>query len=294
MKSKKLAFVALLSLFWGSEWLLSSELSDQPRLRVVALRCLVAALVLLPFAIRERHKYLPVLIVQNGLLGIGIIAGPVILSALAPDISAGLAVLLFAATPLVVTLFENRSGIPGAPYLLGGLLGIAFLVRGALSFSSTQGLSILWVAMAVVLVAGSLVKARVWLRNQSLPAALTVQMVSAAATIGIDSLFRESTSSAWTFREAAALVLLGLTGSAAAYLIFYRLLRYYRASQISAVQWLIPVVGVTETAIWLRHLPAWDSVAGGALAVACGVLLLRVHPGELDGSDPLTLKITLL
>ena len=46
--------MALLSLLWGSEWLANLQLSDLPHLRVIAVRCLIAASLLLPFALRNR------------------------------------------------------------------------------------------------------------------------------------------------------------------------------------------------------------------------------------------------
>ena len=106
MLSRPMILITLLSFLWGSEWLASMELSDLPHLRVIALRCLVAAIVLLPFALQKKTG--PKLDYgRNALLGIGLIAIPVILSALATNISSGLAVVLFAAIPLIATLIES-------------------------------------------------------------------------------------------------------------------------------------------------------------------------------------------
>jgi drug/metabolite transporter (DMT)-like permease len=270
-----------LSLIWGSEWVLNNQLGDFPRLPGIALRCLIAAVALLLPAIRDRLR--PLAIRQNCLLGIGIIAAPVLLSEMASSVSPGLVVLLFALTPLVATLFENRGGIEAAPYLIGGLTGIAFLVRGALSFSPEQGWSVVWILLAVLIVAASMVGAKQWLPGQNLAGAVTIQMLAAAVTIGGFALLRGLPALTWTTQISLSLICLGLAGSAISYLILYRLLCYYRASQITAVQWLIPIVGVLETAVMFRRLPAWDSCAGAALAVVCAVFILRKEKGVPEG-----------
>jgi drug/metabolite transporter (DMT)-like permease len=289
--------ITALSLLWGSEWLANMQLSDLPHLRVIAVRCLIAAMVLLPFALPKRPDQPKLDYGRNALLGIGLIAAPVLLSSLATNISSGLAVVLFAAMPLIATLFES-SGLTGAPYLLGGLLGVCFLVRSSLSFSSTQGFSILWSTLAVFSVAASMVKGREWLQGQNLPRAILVQMLSAAATIGTYSLIREDSTGPWSISQISTVVTLAISGSAVAYMLFYSLLRGFRASQIAILQWLTPVVGVGEAAIWLRHFPSWEKAASAVAIVVCAVLLLRMKPDDPteapQGISPLTFKITLL
>ena len=293
-----MAMMALLSLLWGSEWIANMQLSELPHLRVFAVRCVFAGIVLLPFALQKTARLKPVAYGRNIFLGLGLLAIPVLCSALATNISSGLAVVLFAAVPLIATLIEGGSGIAGAPYLIGGLLGIAFLVRNSLSFSSSQGLSLLWVFLSVVCIAVSMVKARQWLPGQNMRGALAVQMLSAAATIGVYSFLREESTGPWTLSQMIIVAALGILWSAIAYLIFYALLGPLRASQVAVMQWLTPVVGVIEAAVWLRHLPEWGKAAGAALAVICAVLMLRMpadasSPSE-DDPTPLTLKITLL
>ena len=198
--------------------------------------------------------------------------------------------------PLIATLFES-SGLTGAPYLLGGLLGVCFLVRGSLSFSSSQGLSILWSTLAVFSVAASMVKSREWLQGQNLSRAILVQMLSAAATIGVYSFIREDSTGPWSAGQVAIIAVLAIFGSAVAYTLLYILLSGFRASQVAVLQWLTPVVGVGEAAVWLHHLPTWEKAGSAALIVVCAVLLLRMKADDpaitSEGMSPLTLKITL-
>ena len=89
---------------------------------------------------------------------------------------------------------------------------------------------------------------------------------------------------------------LGVFGSAVAYTLFYVLLGDFRASQLAVLQWVTPVVGVVEAALWLRHLPSWEKTGSAALIIACAVLLLRLPNDDIGATSermsPLTLKIT--
>ena len=93
------------------------------------------------------------------------------------------------------------------------------------------------------------------------------------------------------------ITVLAIGGSAIAYALFYQLLGTLRASQVAVLQWLTPVIGVLEAALWLQHWPSWEKAGAAALVIACAVLLLRIRTDSPDITSgdvsPLTLKITL-
>ena len=289
-----LLLVGILSLLWGSEWMATRQLTDLPRLEVFFLRCLIGAIALMPFVMRSRTAFTAAFLRSNILLGIALIAAPVVLSSEATTISPGLAVLLFAMTPIIAGIAEG--GLDRPVLLLGGLLGIAFLVRGTLSFSATQGLSVLWILLAVFSTAISMVKARQHLDPKAIPASVAIQLATASASILLYALVRNAGSMDWVVSGLDPtvilwMIVLGVGASAVAYVLFYRALAHYQASQMATLQWLIPVVSFAETTIQFRHLPSWDTAAGAVLALACVVLILRssAPPGQ---ENALTLEIT--
>lgn len=285
---KPALMVAFISLLWGSEWVFDANLVDLPHFQVLALRCLIAAVVLTPWLRGNR----PVPIRFSALLGVVVIVLPASLLAMRADISAGMVVLLFATMPMIASIAEEGSGLSHATALLGGLAGTAFLVRGGLSLSLSQVVPVLLLLLVLIGISLALVRAKQALFAVNIPASVAIQMFTAAIVYGLLSLFSERGSSArWTSSAIASVLILGMVCNGLAYICFYGLIRQIRVSQAATVQWLIPIVSVAGTALWLRHLPAWDSVLGGASALICVIALLR-SPGISDA--PLTLEITTL
>ena len=176
MKQRILIFVAV-SLLWGSEWLFAEPLSAIPQFRLLAIRGAIAALALLPFALRKRGAPVPVR--ANMLLGAVVIALPTLLLSTRTDLSPGLLVLLFATMPILTSIFEGV-GLSSAPALLGGLGGTAFLVRGGLSLSLSQAWSVLLLLFAFVTAAAALVHAKAWLKPANIATSAMVQLLTAA------------------------------------------------------------------------------------------------------------------
>ena len=227
-------------------------------------------------------------------LGLCVIALPTIYLANRSDLSPGLVVLLFATIPLMASMLESRSGLTGAPALLGGLAGTAFLVRGSLSSSTSQAISLGGLVLIVVAIATVLVRAGKSLASANPPssvlASVMVQMLTAGIVFAFYSLmFEHLQPVAWAGAQIAVVVILGAFGSAGAYCLFYVALRDLKVSQVSVVQWLIPAVGILETAILFKHLPEWGSLAGGMLSIGSAVVLLYAAK---QGDTPLTLQIT--
>jgi drug/metabolite transporter (DMT)-like permease len=66
----------------------------------------------------------------------------------------------------------------------------------------------------------------------------------------------------------AAILYMGLFGSAVAYLLYYWLLRYLEASQLGAFTYLLPVLASILGILTLGEKGSWTQVLGGALALA--------------------------
>lgn len=65
----------------------------------------------------------------------------------------------------------------------------------------------------------------------------------------------------------AAILYMGLFGSAVAYLLYYWLLRYLEASQLSAFTYLLPVLASVLGILMLGEKGSWTQVLGGGLAL---------------------------
>lgn len=65
----------------------------------------------------------------------------------------------------------------------------------------------------------------------------------------------------------AAILYMGLFGSAVAYVLYYWLLRYLEASQLGAFTYLLPVLASILGILMLGEKGSWTQVMGGALAL---------------------------
>jgi drug/metabolite transporter (DMT)-like permease len=65
----------------------------------------------------------------------------------------------------------------------------------------------------------------------------------------------------------AAILYMGLFGSAVAYLLYYWLLRYLEASQLSAFTYLLPVLATILGILTLGEKGSWMQLVGGGLAL---------------------------
>ena len=65
---------------------------------------------------------------------------------------------------------------------------------------------------------------------------------------------------------------MGLFGSAVAYVLYYWLLRYLEASQLSAFTYLLPVLASILGILALGEKGSWTQVLGGTLAARWRVL----------------------
>ena len=83
-----------------------------------------------------------------------------------------------------------------------------------------------------------------------------------AWVLGRDGNWRAVPWQAW-----AAILYMGLFGSAVAYLLYYWLLRYLEASQLGAFTYLLPVLASILGILALGEKGSWTQVLGGTLAL---------------------------
>ena len=177
------------------------------------------------------------------------------------------------------------AGVAGRGNRRNGAAGFA-----GLSFAVTQ-----WAGGAAALGAAVLIAVSVlWMKRELAAVSVVwlagIQLASAAVVVGIWSFIVEGRSGfdwdrklVWT--EAA----LAVAGSAMALPLYYWLLRGMESFQMTATQWLVTVVGVSEGLLLLREAPGWRLVAGAGILVASLTALLRTRASE---ETPVTLTLT--
>ncbi|MGI8771210.1 MAG: EamA family transporter [Acidobacteriaceae bacterium] len=323
------ALFAVLALIWGSEWMLADSLRGSPPLATGSLRCLAAGAVLLPFAWRARRTLIgnsdgAISLSSNVLIGAGLIAVPEILLILAGTHAGfGDRSAIFAAVPLLVASCRARTrGLQA--FCLAGLTGIALFVAAALSLSWRTLPSLLAAVAAALVTAGALLFAEaVWERapavgsvshtqpNQqpskmsipsiSIPAAVCVQLLAAAAVLATASLALERRMGSWPMISWPMIswqpgsdwaLALGAAATCGGYLLFFSLLRVLPAAKLAAVFWGQTLVAAGEAAWLFRQRLDWQMLLGAAVILGSLVLLLRAPDAADSDSDPLILRIT--
>jgi putative membrane protein PagO len=275
---------AALGLIWGSTWVVSDTLSEQiPPLLGSGFRFLLAAVVLVPAILLKRWK-LPRgrALAYLLLLSVSMIALPLVLLVWArAQLPSATVTVLFALMPLVVILLtpglEGR-GVPNraTPAALVGL-GAMVVVTGV-SFSVAQigGAAVVFAAV-VFTGAGSLIARREW--KDVHPVVVTACLLGGAgflllaASLGLE----RGQSVQWTREVVRALAVLGVLGSALPYVLYFWLLHRVEAYQLATVQWIVPLVGLVETAIFLRIGLSSSIIAGAVVTLGCVLVVTRAR-----------------
>jgi drug/metabolite transporter (DMT)-like permease len=275
---------AALGLIWGSTWVAADTLAEQiPPLLASAVRFLLAAAVLVPLILLKRWK------LPRGrtlgyllLLSVTMIALPLMLLVWArQQLPSATVTVLFGLMPLVVILLtpglEGR-GVPNraTPAAIIGL-GAMVAVSGA-SFSAAQVWGAAVVFAAVVSTGASSLVARREFKGQH-PVVVTACLLGGAgvlllaASLGLE----RGQSIQWTPEVVRGVVLLGVLGAALPYVLYFWLLQKWEAYQLATVQWIVPLVGLVETAVALRIGLSYTILAGSLVTLGSVLMVMRAR-----------------
>ena len=206
-------------------------------------------------------------------------------------ISSALSAVLNASTPLFAALFAGLLlGERLRPVQVGGLvLGFAGVaVAVGLGFEDLTGLrgqnamdgSALGGELAAVLAGAGYGLAFVYTRRHltTIPPVVAASGQLLAATVLLAPLavvtsLRQGLSPTPT--RVAAIALLGVLGTGAAYVLSYRLIADVGPTRASLVTYLIPIVAVTVGVVFLDESFSFRLVLGGGLTIA-GIALLNL------------------
>lgn len=279
------AFAAL-SAVWGSSYLfIRIGLRQVTPVSLVALRLLSAAIGVLLLAALSRQdlritRRQAVLMVI--LANVNIVVPFLLITWGETHITSGLAAVFNSITPIFSVLIAGavlsderitRARLGGVAL---GFVGVLVLLsrdlgQGGLQVGGLAGQGA--VALAAMSYAIGAVFARRTLRGvpPMATAAYTVIVAAVetnalAVVAGFPNITRFHSST--TF----AVLWLGLLGSALAYGLYYFIMENWGAARTTLVTYMLPAVGLTLGAIFLREIVDWRILAGSVLVV-CGVVL---------------------
>lgn len=278
MRYLPLAVFAALSLLWGSEWLLTASLPTQPRLHALAIEYGIAAICLLPWAVRRRfwqHKLRSAGSVA--ITGIGILCIPQILICVAGrTLSPTISLLALALVPVLLAI----SGRVTISLAVCGFAGVVLLVDRGLNISAIQ---LRWVPLplaATAVLARSLVAAERQRNVLSIPEVLLMQCVASASLLCIASPMLEHETITWSVMAAIGFISRAVLIVVCGYMLFYWLLRKRGAGRTSMLQWTQPLIVIGESAALTQSRLLWSDVAGAILVVIAIALAFSNREGD--------------
>ena len=277
----------LLGFFWGSSYLfikIGVEAGLQP-FTLVALRLLIG-LALLAVVVGVAREALP----REGrmyghlaVMGFFSVALPFMLITWAEQsVDSSLAAVLTGAVPLFVIPFAALI-LPSERITLNGLLGVGIGLVGVAIVVGFDPASLagtgLVAQLALIGAAASYAIGGVYARRNvqglrpMIPALF--QVAFALVMTGIPALVLERPWERGMAPEAIfAVVWLGLLGSGAAYLVFFRLLRSWGATRTVLVAYLLPIWGIVLGALVLSEPIDARLITGTALVIG-GIALVN-------------------
>ncbi len=292
-----LLFVAM-CLIWGIPYLfIRIAVSELAPVTLVFLRAAVAALVLMPIAVRRggfRHlfdKWLPLVMFAVVEIGIPWLS----ISTAEQHISSSLAGLLISAVPLVgvmiAPIFGNRERI-GPVNLVGlllGLVGVAAIV--GLDLRATGWVPLLEMALVVVCyAAGPAILAR---HLSSLPAV----SVNAAALTLCAVVYAPLAAFQWprtipSYGVLASVAVLALVCSALAFLIFFALIAEIGPVRATVITYINPAVAAVAGIVVLHENFTAGMGIGFVLVLAGSTLATSRASARQAGlvEEPLTVR----
>lgn len=284
------ATCALLSLIWGTTWaVIRIGLAGMPPFTAAALRFSIAGSLLLVLAWRRgiplgRRPWERRLWCINGVGSFAVNYGVVYWAE--QWIPSGLASVLFALMPLLVTLMAHFA-LPGErlrPWaLLGTLLGFAGV--GTIfseDLSQLGGPGVPRAALVMLLSPLAMAVTQVALKRWGAgihPLSLTaVPMLIGASLLGATAaLVERDLPVAFTPVAIGSVVYLAVIGSAVTFSLYYWLLSHMAATKTSLIAYTTPLVAVLVGTFGLGEALTGRILAGGALVVA-GVAAASLAP----------------
>ncbi|HEY7406375.1 MAG TPA: EamA family transporter [Candidatus Angelobacter sp.] len=298
-RAQWLGYVSL-CLIWGSTWLaIRVAVHDIPPLEAAAIRFVVAGLLLLGVALMQRRRWphdqrqwKAILV-----LSLTIMALPYGLLFWAEQhVMSSMTAVLFSAMPLAVSLFTpammHRKVPRQAVYAMvigfGALLSLFY--GGHLNTSTNALIGGVAVLVSMTLSAWSVVYAKLRLREVDSVVSTGLQLLFGSVVLLWGTWALEAHRHAvWTMPALLAMAFLTIFGSAAAFVIYYWLLKRFQPYQLSTISLIVPVIAITEG--WLAGEPIYLMMVIAVVVVLGSVRsVLRAEAEKPGDGDLLMLR----
>lgn len=277
---RALAALVLAMVIWGSTYAVTKDtIDDIPPLTLATLRYAVAALVLLPFAIRRGglaalpHPVPWRTLILMGLTGIALYCAAFNLALVYASAAQGALVQALspaAIAALALGFLHERLTWRRSVGIALSILGVALVVTASQPEAQAQNpvLGALLMFVTVLAWASYTVLAKRLAQSDEVVVAACVAMIGAL-------LLLPGLALEWVIAPPAAIkpagwlaiLYLGAVCSAACYVIYSYALRHRDASEVGVYTNLVPIVGVAIAVLFLGETLLPLQVAGGAIAL---------------------------
>jgi drug/metabolite transporter (DMT)-like permease len=254
-RAQVLGFISL-CLIWGSTWLaIRLVVRDVPPFLAAALRFLVAGALLLGMAVLQKRRWPADGAQWNAILvlSLTIMALPYGLLFWAEQhVTSSMTAVLYSAMPLAVSLFTpammHRKVPRRAVYaMLIGFGGLLTLFYADLSASRQALIGGAAVLASMSMSSWSVVYAKKRLHEVDSVVATGLQLLLGSVVLLWGTWALEAHRHAvWTRTAVIAMAFLTLFGSAAAFVIYYWLLKKFQPYQLSSISLIVPVIALLE------------------------------------------------
>lgn len=300
MSNGQLAGYIALCLIWGSTWLaIRIVVRDVPPFEAAALRFVIAGVLLLGMAVAQRRPWPADGAQWNALpvLSLSIMAVPYGLLFWAEQhVTSSMSAVLYSAMPLAVSLFTPivthqkvpRRAVFAMVIAFGGLLTLFYQDLSKTRQALIGGVAVL---VAMLLSSWSVVYAKRRLHDVDAVVSTGLQLLMGSLGLFWGMWALEAHRHAvWTRTAVFALAYLTIFGSAAAFVIYYWLLKKLQPYQLSSISLIIPLVALIaglldgEPVSWMMVI-AIIAVLGSVRSV-----LVAEKEKEPEGEDILMLR----
>lgn len=252
-RGQLLGYIAL-CLIWGSTWLaIRVVVRDVPPLEAVAVRFLAAGVLLLGMAWLQQRRWPADGGEWNAILilTVTIMALPYALLFWAEQyVTSSMSAVLFSASPLAVSLITPammhrkvpRRAVYAMVMAFGGILVLFYENPSTNRMVIIGGTAVL---VSMLLTSWSVVYAKQRLRDVDSVVATGLQSLLGSVVLLWGTWSLEAHQHArWTTRAVVAMAFLTIFGSAAAFVIYYWLLKKLQPYQLSTISLIIPLVAI--------------------------------------------------
>jgi drug/metabolite transporter (DMT)-like permease len=254
-RAQLLGYIAL-CLIWGSTWLaIRLVVRDVPPLEAAALRFLAAGVLLLVLALVQKRRWPAGGAEWNAIfvLSLTIMAVPYGLLFWAEQhVMSSMTAVLYSAMPLTVALITPammhrkvpRRAVFAMVVAFGGLLTLFYKNPSTNKLAVIGGVAVL---VSMALSSWSVVYAKQRLHDVDSVVATGLQLLLGSVVLFWGTWALEAHRHAvWTKRALLAMAFLTIFGSAAAFVIYYWLLKKLQPYQLSTISLIVPLIALLE------------------------------------------------